>query len=617
MRLKINKGLTTIQKSSDFPSDLYKKFRKIFSILSSSDNPSNKSSDFSRWYVNNKNLEEEIFSILEEAHDCTKILIGNTGIGKSTLIRYCFQTDKIAIFQDHKCLFIPFHFNPQRIKDTADCHQKFIAKISASSSMIIENFNLKINEKDIAEFIKVNRRDLLELTALPEGSSNEQKVCQLREKDRFSYEMEKLKLLLAMTSNIDRVLILVDDIEALGYTLEKQVIKDVLSTKECLLNNDAIEYTTLVLISCRPTTYEMLKKEPGLDVYCEDEIQFNKPVSLADLFKARFDSAITSDYMTKIKNKQEWDQAYKVLIYLTSRIGNNFGYILINLCNHNIRDAFKKFRGILRNRRFFQKNKYPKAEFKIDELDYAANDAAVIRALAMPYGEIYFDNQESPISNLFYNTEEPASDLLVTFVIRYLLERNRLIGASEYNNPFNIAQLLDKVEIIFEAEQIKKKFEATIEYMFSRHLLFNPVDFNADLVIITPKAIQLWNLLGMTSLLLDCYREDVYREFIDNRPNITNLTWRLSNDQIFLDSFNFAEEIIIIEKNYLNFALLNSNIPLMKELFGGELLSRKIFLGISNSCITFYRDPKRIPFNLKSRNQNLITEIQTLENIYS
>jgi hypothetical protein len=108
---------------------------------------------------------------------------------------------------------------------------------------------------------------------------------------------------------------------------------------------------------------------------------------------------------------------------------------------------------------------------------------------------------------------------------------------------------------------------------------------------ITPRAVQVWELLKENSILLQCYREDTYRS--NPSASWSRPTLKLGPADLFLDCVQFAQEIAGIEREHIRLAKVRGLIPLMRDTFGLNLVSRQLFFGLQASYKRYVAVPSR------------------------
>jgi hypothetical protein len=324
-----------------------------------------------------------------------------------------------------------------------------------------------------------------------------------------------------------------------------------------------------------------------------EAIDFDQPVDLRALFKKRFDAALDTTAQSVLgARNDDWKDAVVVCDAIAAELDGKFGSCIVALANANVREAISYFMNILKNGVWFQRNLNPRAGFQIAAQDYAVNSAGVLRALAMPKAQIYVDRDGVPIPNLLHNSPEVESDLLASYVIRYLLRCSAKLNWASIRQAYNLDEVIWIAKKLFETEDKVLNIRPILEWMRKRGLLWRlDADDHKLRFSITPRAVQTWDLLKENSILLECYREDTYRNNLSaswSRP-----TLRLGHADLFLDCVHFAQEVADIEREHIRLARLRGLIPLMRDMFGLNLLSQQLFIGLKASYGRYFKDPSR------------------------
>jgi len=604
MRKKINESYRSRSRIS-LHSDLFRKFKKIFMLLSNSDNPGSERQEYSKWYVSLPELEQELEErLFGYPTDMTCFFVGHTGVGKTTVLRHVCNGEASAYFQDRNAYVVHISCDPRYIITPDAWSNVFSSALGYASASLMDIFSINLSISDIANFIKENRGELLHRINAPIEATLEERVDSLRRNERRAYELELLKMV-AKKCKLQNLCIIIDDIESLPHSIQVMAINEVFHAHKCLSYNISRTYKLSILVSIRPNTFSVVEKECNLTPYTYEQLSFGEPVDLARLFEARFDSALESADLKNVGNVEEWKRSKEVILKIAEGLHIRFSDVIVALANYNIRDALAYFRKILENRKWFQRDANPEAAFQIVELDYALNDAGVLRALAMPKTEIYFDASAIPVANILHNSPDPESDLIVSYVLRYLLQKVGGINSNIVWRPFDLQDLMDKAQRIFPSDmqkRIKELLANAIVWMVERKLIFQlDTDSKSLRFSLTPRAVVLWMLLEKSSILLQCFREDIYREIGQDNDICHINNEHLSRVDLFLDCVQLVEDIAKKEREHLQVAQTRNLLPVMRETFGTELLSTQLLKGLNATHDQYFRDPARKNVLLQKR----------------
>ncbi|MCX7749647.1 MAG: hypothetical protein N2645_22565 [Clostridia bacterium] len=617
MRTKINQSSSYI-KNSYFLNDIYRKFSKQFNYLLNPDMTSLFDIAEEELYVDTGTVERQLLE-LSEPDDKFYYMIGYTGIGKTCTIKHCFKIENNKPIVNSKMeLIFPTFFDPTNIENSDI--RGHITRRLRSLSRCLENKYTFLTEfyrneqvkNDFFDFIDETKTELLDYSESDgdEYISKEGKLKLLFRNNPFAYELCKLKFYLSNDKvNIKNVIIIVDDIESLPDELEIDAVSQFLRIYTCLKNNrpcgKSRKYSTKLLISGRPYTFRYLNFKRQFESYpINKEISKNVIPDLAEIFLKRFNKVNEKlDLVSRIGNKEQWENAFNVVTKLCNKLDRNFADTISRLNHYNIRHSMVNFAEVLSNKQWIQKQKYRSSSFTIDGEDYSINKATVLKALACGEGIIYIDHSNTNIPNILHNEMEEGYELLGAYVVKYFLKHqaeNALYGFSS----IDINDFYDNVSIIFsEINDIKGKFAYIVDYLFSKKVLLrsiyepeNPEDkgkykkISVKKLYLSQRGYVLWDLLSNDSVLFELYRDDLYRDIKKYSQSASNL---LLQEEVLLDCVKYLEEIFEIEAKYISIANNSGNLRNYFNAFGTELITLHILRGIENSIRYFFKDPQR------------------------
>jgi hypothetical protein len=583
MRVRPNAHLT-IKEPPRQPSDLYRRFRRPFEAVVAQENPAIARHELKDWYVSMPEVETALNEIVAGEIDSLRFLLGSTGIGKSTTLRYVFEAaQEPRITNDY--LLVPLCFNSR-----IPAIDIFRPVARSASRHLAESLRIPFDRQGLYDAIKRTRPDLLELDkTVPETASDLDRLAAFKTAQETHYELEKLKWLLSK-SGLKRVLLVVDDIESLPFETIEELLLDVCRAYSHLQNQVPRRFAVHCIISCRPSTHALLQKEQWYGVYSFDEpIFLNTAVSLEKLFRVRFHSALKN--LDLVSNRDEWQKAYDILLRVTTHLADKYNLDLTYLCNNNVRNALREFKELLANRRWLQKDMIVTPSFALREEDYAVNEAAVYRALALRNGSVY-PAKDTVIVNLFHNTPDEGSDLLVTYVIRYLVH-HRLAGDTLGEAQVDKAVLCNDLAILFPGIVGPKLIDECIHYMMEKRLADTDQVRGRDIVVLTLRAQTLWRSLRGTSICLSFFRDDTYHDEAPYQP-LSPVDYR-HEDQTFADIFGFLTQIVAAERLRVENAIKYKLLPDYVARFGQQTLSRHLIEGIGHSLGSFYHRQRNPP----------------------
>jgi len=594
---------------TDGPSDIFRKFQSIFRIIGQSANPATNRQEFREWYVRNPPVEQQIdFVLREDQTSCVWFIIGHTGIGKSTVLGYTCDGNETAYSPDIGLLRIHISCNPLDIRDMAEWKDQFCAILEQACSMLEAELKVVVAPPDLARYIQSYAGDLLYRPNLPSESTLEERIEAVRHSERRAYLLERLKFL--SKDRVKRICIIIDDLESLPHEIQSAAVHDVFRAHRSLTQNAGPIPCTSALVSLRPDTFAAIKK--GISPFVPERIRFGDPVKLDKLFQARFDTALKK-LAPRIGKPAEWQRCLDVMKNVAGRLDKGYGGTFVWLANHNVRDALLRFMDVLANRRWFQRDAKREDAFTLEEFNFSVTDVGVLRAMAMPVTDMYRDNSTTMVANLLHNSSSPRTDLLAVYVGRFLCSMCDETGESLWT-PRDMNRLLDVADTLFETgdddeltpRDLAKK---TIEWMEGRELLFKLDEHGTGQEYsASPRLIELWRLMERNGLLLQCWREDVWRD-MGEYPGYDRPNKDLSDTQLILESLRLCDEVIGLEAEHLRIAQARDKLPLMREIFGSHLISRQFLVGLQETRDRFFRDNDRPPDKVTTEIMDLLDEL--------
>ena len=106
----------------------------------------------------------------------------------------------------------------------------------------------------------------------------------------------------------------------------------------------------------------------------------------------------------------------------------------------------------------------------------------------------------------------------------------------------------------------------------------------------TPKGLELWNMLQSDSVFLEMCREDYYRQYdeegCDNNPYSSyHLMQTMQQHELFKDLCRILEELVKIEQRYTNSVRENQCRRLFENTFGAYPMVFYLLEGLKKSLI--------------------------------
>lgn len=569
--------------------DIYRKFKFQFDALLNPNERIASSSQLEQIYVHDEDFEKEINDFKSSLTSQLQFVIGYTGIGKTTSLRYCFglRINNAPIYREtQKELILPTFFDAHNDSGHTqeDALNSLAKRMESVCSLMEKEFEdigqLFSGEHEAADkeafysFIESYKPEIMQdIDELVFHRSPSEKVIHGLETahrtDKFAFFAMKLKYYISLKRDkIERFTLIIDDIESLNWDYQKKVIDSYLSLYECLFNT--VEDTKKpciinMLISVRPHTYRLLHYYRQIDAYPLEPEILKKGISLRKLFKKRFDY-FTIYSQRPIGNIDTWKQCYHELMLLTERFDNKFSKMIMELTYYNIRESLRIYTTILGNRLWVQNNKIIAEHFTIISDEYKFNNISVLRALACQENEVYSEKINSHIPNILINDKEYDYTLYILLLIRYFEQHQsdiefygmKSINISKIYEDFKQIGVHHKTEnwlfeciaLLFEKKILRKSLKDAdnTETLDKRDSLSTE-----SRLYLSPLGFAIWKLFSSDSVLLEMYREDIYLDdsYIDDKGRHFSFYASTEKPQaeIFEELLKYIKYLCLKEKN--------------------------------------------------------------------
>ena len=612
MRIQPNGGKVFKPDSHYEHNDLYKRFKKVFKIILDGDDPHKYSEDPGKWYVPQKEIEIRINDIIHSESDSLQYLLGLTGIGKSTVLRKCTRGIRNPVVNG-EVLIIPVNFDNRNF-GVGDIEKQLTNIWVSNADFIKEEYNVSYSKKNLIKFIKSHSRDLLYNGTLDIDIDDEEKLKNLMMSNPYGYSLELFKYFF-YHSKFKKLLLVVDDIESANHDAQVKLVEVFYRAYNCIRNVKNKERSVNAIISIRPNTHKLMRKSDVIKShYFSTPVKITAPVPLVDIFKIRFNEVLSRADYSHIKDTKEWDRTLDVLLHLCDAISDKYSNRFIALFNYNVRRTLVEFNQIIVNRRWFQKSKIPNPSFKIDEFDYAISEAAVYKVLGMKNSDFY-PVENTCLPNLLYNKFEPTHDLILIYIVKYFLLNNK--STNDLDEAVDKNKLINDFSSFFPQNNIKNIVDDCLDFGINNKLFEdNITEFKKHIIFITPRAKELYQMIGEKNLALQLFRDDLFQEYSNNNRR-NSLTIHLTGVMLFEEMVYMSQEIYEWETKIVNTFILNDMVDKAIACFGEKLFSEYLLLGISNSIDAYFRDKNNSDFvNVKDLLFGLETNVQKLSKKY-
>ncbi|MBI4708162.1 MAG: hypothetical protein HY761_09625 [Candidatus Omnitrophica bacterium] len=282
MRFKIN---DTIKPTASFQgsSDYYRYFKYYFDFYLSP-NPDLENLDHAtELYVKNAEIETLLESAYSNQSFC-QMLVGHTGIGKSTIVKNYFDVMRPnPVFRDDN-IIIPYYCIAH-IKQK-DPSKFFTSNMQTVADRLIERTGQRLDREGFWQFIDNNKPEVIRRHRIGEFKSINEDLDAVAAHDPFAYASFLIKFLLMYDCNrvFNNIILLFDDVEALDSTKRKPYIDFAYHTYSCFKNKDA-PYHVKLFISERPHTRRDFHGNDWADQ--KPDINLWSPPRLANIIQAR------------------------------------------------------------------------------------------------------------------------------------------------------------------------------------------------------------------------------------------------------------------------------------------------------------------------------------------
>ena len=597
-------------------SDIYRKFKVQFEALFNPKEIARSKEEFNKIYVHDESFENKLEDFRNSVGSTAAFCVGYTGIGKTTSIRYCFDLGikNVAVYnEERKELIFPAFFDGHNIE--TNFTEDLAKKIGAVCSFL-ERENpdlkryLKTNEglSELVDFIQETKPEIIEVDPLILINMSEEEEIRYKldcayKKYNYSYNAIRLKYMITKKyDKYERLIIILDDVESLPHNEQQNLIRLYLSLFDCMTNTEfpqESEYNINMLISLRPHTFRLFNNNRNIEAYpvLGNPITKDRPVDLSELFQKRF------DYYTEINprvigNIDSWNECYEHLKKMNEMFSGQYKSMIINLCFMNIREALSCYARIFANRLWVQKNKELYAEFTVSIPEYTFNSITIIRALACNESKVYFNDVNNLLPCLFLNEKKKDNTIYCLLLLSVFYKRKA-------KNEYYGVQSQKKMEFINELKdifslKIVKRFEESLLYLFEKKILRKSIRDKDDyvvldrkdslkddsLVYLSAKGEEMWKMLSQDSVLLELFREEVYRDYDKMDFNMQcsfDLIETYKQKEIFVYLLKYIEYLSDIEDDLRNSVTEKIKKDKYRELFGEDMVVLHLLEGVQCS----------------------------------
>lgn len=602
-------------------SDIYRFFRHYFDFYLPPNPDMGNLEDRTDLYVNNDVVEEQLRAFSESEQSFCQLLIGSTGIGKSTILRNYFKLWHADLPVHEDKIIISYCCNT--VVNLPDPISFFTAPLRIATDQLIQLSGTdSIDYDSLWQFIHHNKADTLRRYRpwdVLHSSSKRDDIKYLAEGDPFAMHALLLKYMLSKPgfSHIQQVILILDDVESLPLSARDEFVSYAYHAFSCLSNKDD-SYHVKLLISERPHSRDDLHRKYDWREQKPD-IVVNRPCSLKDLFKMRYRYAkerLSSD----IAMRDKWRESHDILLQLVDCIDRHGSDFLLNLANYNVRDALFSLEYCITHGGWFQIGKTRQPQFSIHTANTAFNLTFERLLQALSYGDlntyIESDGSRYGITNIMKNSQEQGSDLVSLLVLKWFRFGVDIDRWSDSCYFKNISNLYSTVKEIFPLHhELPDLIQRAITHFENQGILDkvrDPANTDTYLHVLMPRGIELWEELGFHSMLLQIYLDDLWldeKEFAPPHLNSLDMPMHFQLEQ----HIKLCQHIAVIERTLIGKIYPHTVLQRYELNFGTETIAHHIANGILTSLRQLYKEDR--PVGLDEKYKNLYSYIRETENM--
>lgn len=604
MKRKINQMAETCIISGGY--DFYESNREQYEFLL---NPDPGIKERSIFYIPDEDMHMELLRLLAEPMDSVSVLIGCPGIGKTSDIQNCFQTyNGVPRFCDEfkaiilNCTFdgsFPQTDNPEFFEaEIAKRIASVCAAIERNSPSVGKQFYSAAGQQDFLEFILRTNPEALEGTTSFKVKSIEQTLQLMEKREYFIYAASKLKFYLSMPQTAyERMLVIVDNIEAQQPSSQNQLVLDFSRLYSCLRNIpdilDGKRIYVNLLFSMRTDTYFRLKNLMTVLPSGVREIRKQMHIALGPYFRKKAD--LVCGERGK-QNYEKWKEAETALFTICEKFDSKYSHMIMGLANKNVRQAMIILKKILSSPIWISKDACTDKSVEGGG-GYIFNNITVIRAIACGKSLVYFNSADQLIPNVFYNMDSEDNSIISLYIIAYFKKRyDRFMGGAG-SAVFLTDLLQDFTDVFAQAPNLDARIKKTIGYLCKHGILCPGIpkkswgvsaNLDENFFYLSFLGMEIWNMLAADSVLLELYREDYYQEYTSETGGQFKSSYQLmredNQEAIFIELYRLLSDLLVKEElPLLNAVERCGAIKKYNSIFGVETIVEHLSVGVGRS----------------------------------
>ena len=610
--MRINKGLT----KTDSPpyNAVFEAHRKFFEDICSGRMPPN-----ADVYVPMPNVEHEVRTFTKTDTPSVGIIIGEIGIGKSSVLKHFRDTDwarsdTLCIFADlnQKTIDLPSTYG--MYTDEQKRHAALVADLRLLTGKIHAAIRprLRLDSDEIVprlrEFIEKENFEHIHKDSLFSDKSDRDILgrCQRRHPHQFA----KMALKFSVKHlGLKHVIFVVDNTDNYDRFVIDGFIKSLGPAERCVESINAwpkIDANVTTLIACRPVTYAMLKEEGQrslLASHGEWPIRIDSPCSLTELLRLIYVKggyeACSEDIQFVSRNDIAWtvdkrNEFLHKLCHHLERDGHSDR--IIELCNRNVADAKCALLEVLRNRFSFD---FDRVLGCLADHDFRSQSETrlpwpdIVKCLAFgnPSESPVYPIRNSRIPNVLSSAVAPFPETMVKpRIIGLLAEAERSERALVSQTGHDLRRLLEHWFDKSQFDTCSLFEELYSQGLLTTHLGSPPsrVDAKTVPLVATPRGILLWDQLKSYSVLLECFRDDL--ELDEEHNWDASPTYEMRRDPTTREVIWLCEQAWRGERNELSVLLRDRDYDEFVRVFGARTIAECLLSGVQTLFLRYHQD---------------------------
>lgn len=456
----------------------------------------------------------------------------------------------------------------------------------------------------------------------------------------LDYDLSLLKYYIHISKDkqFENLIFIIDDIEGLNLEHTSIIVETMLHVKKCLqakrTNLDDLKmsdspfledmertYNVKTLIAARNYSFRNIRWERKRTVYREinssDVILKDTVPPLSEIINARVNCLENNPHiLEKYVKKQVFIDESKKLMYILKNLYGKYDDMLLALTHNNIFLSMKLLMRIITNKQFVGKDEIEiKGAFDINPSIYSSvsnkKDAApfsnddVFFALSYGEGSMYVDGDDYYLTNIMHYKKHYEIDtrLLGIYIIQNLLSSNMYFDKNGYDCELSIegAEISNRILELFafpskdEAESFEKGLTLMLKHLYEGGVLLQSIiepkyddakdykrEYYPDMKIyLSRRGVKLYEMLGLNSLLMQVYRDDIDTDLESNDVGTVNL----NPVSRILYIIQYVRALFEIEAGYLR--LVNDKEKYYTSM-GSQFATVILMRGIKESIDTYY-----------------------------